>query len=192
MRTRLAIFMPLLIAVVAAACSGSSDSDEVASLGETATSTTVSPGEPDATVDTEEAVIAFTECLRDEGLDVEDPKVDANGHVQLPPIGFVAESEEEMDAAAQELEAAFATCEHHLEGVTLIGSGPESDVAFEDALVEYASCMRSQGIDMPDPDFSREDGVLEMAPELGPGDVEDFEVAHEECQGILSGAGLDF
>ena len=67
-----------------------------------------------------------------------------------------------------------------------------ADVAFEDALVEYAGCMRDHGIDMPDPDFSGEGGMMIELGQQSPGNEEEFEKAHRLCQPILAGAGLDF
>src|SRR5687768_18346222 len=44
------------------------------------------------------------------------------------------------------------------EGAT--GDGNDADAAanFEDAMVDYAACMREHGIDMPDPTFENDGG----------------------------------
>jgi hypothetical protein len=68
------------------------------------------------------------------------------------------------------------------------GSGePPSDAEAQDAMLEYAQCMRDNGIDMPDPEFDENGGAFMATPapeEGGPGEAE-FEAANEECQPIL-------
>ena len=63
--------------------------------------------------------------------------------------------------------------------------------AFEDAMLEYAQCMRDQGIDFPDPSMSADGGVV-IGPRQGAGngppseaDMQEFESADEECRHIL-------
>ena len=58
----------------------------------------------------------------------------------------------------------------------------------EDTLLEYAQCMRSQGYDIPDPDFSSGNGIID----LGSADEEEFEAADAECRHLLSDLGLNF
>jgi hypothetical protein len=69
-------------------------------------------------------------------------------------------------------------------------SGPGSQ-EFQDAMLEYAECMRDHGIDMPDPEFQGDGGVTQMMPEGeagGPGPSEEFEAADEACQPIIEDA----
>ena len=93
--------------------------------------------------------------------------------------------------AIAEMDENFAQCEEHLAGVALGASDPGSAVAFEDAFLEYAGCMREQGIDMPDPDFSGEGGaLLQMGPQT-PGEQTEFDAAHQACKEILADIGMD-
>ena len=57
----------------------------------------------------------------------------------------------------------------------------------EDLLVEYAGCMRDNGVDMPDPDFSGGSVMID----LGIADPNDptFQAADEACRSILAGFG---
>jgi hypothetical protein len=74
------------------------------------------------------------------------------------------------------------------------GSG-DSDVSEADreqALLDYAECMRDHGIDMPDPQISSEDGggILieqEGGAEMDP-ESDEFQQADEACQPILEDA----
>jgi hypothetical protein len=73
------------------------------------------------------------------------------------------------------------------------GGGPVDESEMQDAMLEYAECMREHGIDMPDPEFDGEGGGMVIQREApaagggttgGPGD-EDFEAAQEACGEIM-------
>jgi hypothetical protein len=140
--------LPLLLAIglLVAACSGTDSDAGVASLEDE----TASEQSQDATVDSdsqEEAVMAFTVCLRDEGLDVEDPVVDEQGNLRPPRPRDIADLDREVAGTA------FDTCNEYLEDVTF-GLDSEDRTEREDELLAFAACVRDNGYDMPDPDFS--------------------------------------
>jgi hypothetical protein len=63
----------------------------------------------------------------------------------------------------------------------------------EQALLDYAECMRDHGIDMPDPQISSEDGGGILIQQEGDGadmnpESEEFQQADEACQPILEEA----
>ena len=65
------------------------------------------------------------------------------------------------------------------------GDSPRNSQEFQDALLEYAECMRDHGIDMPDPEFSG-DGGVSIGRRVGPGgadpaDDEQFQADMEAC-----------
>lgn len=189
MHHRFAVSLLATMLFAAAACSGDSEVDAVATLDSTIpdVAATVPPRDP--AVEGERALLDFAQCMREHGVDMGDPTVDTEGNLQLPPIEFIASPDVDPDVAMAELDATFAACEQHLEGVVLNAAGPGSDVEFEDALLEYAGCMREQGIDMPDPDLSS--GVIDLGGN-GLGDIDEFEAAHEECKEILARVGMNF
>ena len=182
------LLMILLIAVAIAGCSSADNSEAVASL-ETVPSAEQADN-PTPQIDSEQAMLDFAQCLRDQGVEVGDPTMSADGSMQMPPIEFVGPADEDPEAAMAAMDDIFAECESHLEGIALAAPDPGAGVAFEDALLEYAGCMRDQGIDMPDPDLSGSGGVIDLGLS-GPGDQEEWEAAHKECQPILAGAGLN-
>ena len=101
----------------------------------------------DPALDNEAKMMALTECLREHGIEVLDPVVDADGNVDKPEL---AEGVEWDKNAGQAWEA----CEHHLEGFT--GWGKERVDASEQAeqLDEYialATCLREKNYDIDDP-----------------------------------------
>ena len=177
--------VPLLLTIglVAAACSGADSDAGVASLeGES-----VSEQAQDAAADSvsqEEAVMAFTVCLRDEGLDVEDPIVDDQGNLRPPRLRDVADLDRDVS------EAAFESCNEYLEDVTF-GLESEDRTEREDELLAFAACVRENGYDMPDPDFStpRSPGSGGGGP-FGGLDREDpaFQAALAACSDVF-GAG---
>ena len=137
--------------------------------------------------ETEQAILDLTSCLRDNGLDIEDPTVDASGNVDFGNFGDLSEVDDEV--AEQALDA----CRDLLDGVTLGFADQIDFTAIEDGLLEYAVCMRDNGFDLPDPDFSL-DAFFGGGPDgeqQGPfGDIDPddpaFAAANEECEYILT------
>jgi len=73
-----------LISLLLVACV--SGSDDVASLRTTGDTQAVEPAVDAAAVlrDDEAAMMAYTQCMRDQGIELLDPVVDADGNVQKP------------------------------------------------------------------------------------------------------------
>ncbi len=172
------------LALVAAACGGGSDSQGVASLESESEVLAASTDDPATTeADAEEAMLAFAQCLRDQGLDIADPEVDEDGNLRL---SRPAPDAEDLDRAA--FQEARDACSGLLEGVSF-GFRDFDRTEIEDTLVEYAACMRDNGVDMPDPDFSAQPGPGGGGPfgRLDPDDPA-FQAAAAACQDILAGA----
>jgi len=69
------------------------------------------------------------------------------------------------------------------------GGGRVDDSEFQDAMLEFAACMREHGIDMPDPEFDGDGGgvMIGGGPDE-PGNQpsqEEFEAADEACSSIM-------
>ena len=194
---RLLTVVPAL-ALVVAACSSSSDTGGVASLDDTATTTTTSAG--DAQVSVEDAMLAYAQCMRDQGIDMPDPTFDGQGGfgVQVQPGDPGTFDREQMDAAQQ-------VCQQYLADVRQGFDRPDPS-EMEDQLVAFAECMRDQGItDFPDPDLSdfgpgtgggprvqTGEGSGEASLSFGPFQGVDFsdsavQAAAEACQGDFGG-----
>jgi len=171
----------LALALAAAACGGTEASTGVASLDEAATTTTAGAG--DATVDTEEAVLAFAECLRAEGLDVPDPEFDGEGGFTF---GFREAFRVEGGGPDEEFQGAFEACGELLEGVAQQFERPDLS-EIQDDLLAFAECMRDNGIEVADPDLS------ELGQGPGRGRIFDLDIndplvqaAGEICQSELA------
>jgi hypothetical protein len=147
--------------LVVGACSSdeSATTDAVASLDETPT-TTSSTTPAEANADADEAILAYVQCLRDEGLDLQDPDLSDDGG-----LGLRRQFADEGEEISQEVEAAFDACDDMRDGVaTRFENVDTSDT--EDRLLAFSQCMRDGGVaDFPDPDLS----VWEPGAGLGPG-----------------------
>ncbi|MDX2342755.1 MAG: hypothetical protein QNL12_02960 [Acidimicrobiia bacterium] len=173
----------LILALVAAACGGddSGDGNAVASIKDVATTTTAAPGEADELGNDEAAVLEFAACMRDGGIDFPDPVVDSDGNVGFDLLAL--RDLAEVDQA--EIEAAFEPCAPFLAGVNF-GFDRVFETEFQDELVAFSACMRDNGFDLPDPDFSALTGDGQLYPEFDLDDP-DFEVALEACEESLPG-----
>jgi hypothetical protein len=117
---------------------------------------TPSPTPTAGSEDPEEALLAFTECMRENGIDMPDPvfrRIDGSGG----DGGGVAEAQPgealPFDPNSDEFQAAQDACQHHLEGLGPLepGDAPRLSPEEEEAFLAFAECMREHGIDMPDP-----------------------------------------
>ncbi|MEA2000606.1 MAG: hypothetical protein U9N84_01765 [Actinomycetota bacterium] len=182
----------LALVVLTTACGGTDDADAgVASLEASVAETDVvaADADDDAVVDEEQALLEFSACMRDQGVDFGDPTVDADGNVQLNPGGRPGDG---IDRDA--MRTAFEACGDNLNGITQ-GFRNTDLTELEDQFLEYSVCMRDNGYDMPDPDFS---SIGRPGGEGGEGggifgginpDDPDFQTAQEACQDILAGFG---
>ncbi len=152
------MYRPLIavvaLAVVVAACGGPGG-EGVASLEEpTADGGVVEETNIAAEPSDEESILAFAQCMRDNGVEgFEDPGFNADGSLEFRGGGPGAFG----DIDRQTLRSAFEACQEHLEGFAF-GPGSVDRSEIEDRLVEFAACMRDPNrgnlSDFPDPDFS--------------------------------------
>jgi hypothetical protein len=122
-----------------------------------------------APADEREQALRFTQCLRDNGLDVPDPEA-AGGPVRI-------DGSTDPDA----VEAAMEACEEF--APDLAGPGGEPlDQEQMARLRRFAQCMRDNGLpDFPDPDA--EGGIVARVGEGGlEPDGEAFRRAEEACR----------
>ena len=150
---RLAVVsLGLALMLGAAACGGNSDGAKVATLGGAGGRAGDGNAAGTKTKDPQQAALDVARCMRQHGVDMPDPKVDAQGRVQIQ-IGPGGGGNRPPDP--KKLQAAQQACGNLLgDG----GDGPgQMDPKARDAMVAYARCMRQQGIDMPDP---TDDGLV--------------------------------
>jgi hypothetical protein len=167
-RTRMGLLPGLLLvlALAVAACGGGGgNSDGVASLGgnDKPTATT----RPGGSGDVKQRALAYARCMRQQGIDMPDPKFDAQGRMaqQLPP--GVGPDDPKFKAADQ-------ACKQYAPNG---GEPAKLDPQQQQQLLAHARCMRRHGINLPDP---KPDGRVD-APGIDPGDPK-FKAAEQACQ----------
>ena len=141
--------VPVLVMALAltlvAACGDDDEAEEVASLFGGRRSRASDDGRQGI----EDALLDFTQCLRDEGIDVPDVQLDASGAPIIRPEDIAG-----IDLESPEVQAAADTCLPILTdaGAFSFADDPELQALLQDSLQEFAVCMREQGItDFPDP-----------------------------------------
>lgn len=150
----------LCAALVLAACGeGSTDTGGTAAQTEDTTP---------PSIDANEAVSAYTECMRDNGVDIEDPTTDAEGNLipgSLPGVPQPGDNPGTGQAPGsgldEETQAALQECNGLLEGTGLGFGGPRGGgdpEAFQGQFAELTSCLEDQGIEVSDPDSSAGEG----------------------------------
>lgn len=190
MKQRVVVLLAAL-ALAATACSGDSADEGVASL-ETATTVavadTVAPTDTtEGEVDQEQARLDFAACMREEGIEMGDPTVDADGNVRFGNLRSLVEGDVDRDV----MEAAREVCIGDLEGVGLTFRDQKDTSVEQDAFLAFAICMRGNGFDMPDPDLSNTGPGGDGNGPFGVIDLEDldFKAAMEPCRQFLAGTG---
>ena len=152
--SRWLLTVPALAALTLSACGGTTSatdaSSDAASANEVASldDTEVVPDAQDATstLDADEAALEFSACLREQGLDVPDIGVDADGNVD------VRDALDAIDRSDGSFRDAMDSCADILAdigfgGGARGGGGLGDNVEIQDALVELTDCMRDQGFD---------------------------------------------
>jgi hypothetical protein len=98
-------------------------------------------GDASANPNNQEAHLKFAQCMRDNGVPMDDPKVDADGNIQMNLDG------DGVDPATAK--AAEAKCKKLLPNG---GETGKADPAIVEQLRKFSKCMRENGLpDFPDP-----------------------------------------
>jgi hypothetical protein len=146
-RSASALALAALVVVLAGACSKSSGGPDVASVG-TPAGTGATPS-ASASADRTDQLRAFAQCMRDQGVDVKDPQAGAG-------IGGLAGMGDGIDANDPKVQAAFTACQSKLPNG---GQPPKLNPQQVALYLQFAACMRDNGVDLPDPSA---DGSLQF------------------------------
>ncbi|WP_145499491.1 hypothetical protein [Streptomyces sp. CFMR 7] len=159
----LAVFLfTTALALSATACTGGdSDGGGSGTRNEGSASTTKKTDEDQA--------LEHRKCLREQGLDIPEPKPGENG------MGVTIDG---GSKSQKEMEKAFKACE----GKAVGGGRKELSQAEKDKMVAFARCMRKNGFDMPDPTF--DGGAVAAMPAPQGKDMKKFEQANKACESV--------
>lgn len=176
-----------LALLLATGCSSGSDGgdDGAATTGGGSAPTSSSGAASEATSEEQQALM-FSRCMRENGVpSFPDPVVASDGSISF---GVGSDGLEGVDTDV--LNAANTACEQYSDG--LGGSFDASNQSdLQDSLVAYAQCMRQNGYDLADPDFSAGSGpgaLSEFAAGIDRSDPA-FTAANAVCESELAGLG---
>ena len=151
MKKYLNIFL-LFLFVLFSACSSSDDSQGVISANDLSSDTTVTtiPEEvAEEVVSVEDAQLLLARCLRENGYNISDPKNDESLRSVLQPVFLAADQK-----GREELQETIQTCAED-NNIPLGGSAefenPEAVADSLDTQLEFAQCLRENGIEIEDP-----------------------------------------
>ena len=107
----------------------------------------------------EEITTEFTSCMRDQGFSVADPELNADGTINIEKIRTEIRSNVVASVGnnnnTERIQGAFRDCLPILQNATFAQPREEEDIiVLQDRLLEMAQCLRDDGLDVPDPDFS--------------------------------------
>jgi hypothetical protein len=151
----------------ASACGGGSNS-KVASLGKSNSSSSQgSTG--DAKKSFQDALLEFSKCMRQHGVDLPDPTFDDTGAGGVAMVGGDPSKMPSPDSAVYK--AAQTACQPILDAVekTFGPQSAEEQAKMRDRALAFAKCMRSKGVDVPDPTFD-DNGGMKIEAHGGPPD----------------------
>lgn len=144
---RLASTVGLAFILALSACgSDTTASSKVATLGtlsgnEASTETTVA-------VDSQDAILAYAACMRENGVDMADPTFDADGNPVLANVG----ADSGIDRRSTEFQTAQTACGDLIQGVEFgrgQGGGFDRD-AIAAAMNDFTACLRDEGLAVDD------------------------------------------
>ena len=151
MKKYLNIFL-LLLFVLFSACSSSDESQGVVStndLSSDITDTTIAEEVVEEVVSVEDTQLLLARCLRGNGYDIKDPKNDESLQSVLQPVFLAADQK-----GREELFETIQTCAEE-NNIPLGGSAefenPEAVADSLDTQLEFAQCLRENGIEIEDP-----------------------------------------
>ena len=142
----------LILFVLITACSSPEESQGVVStndLSSDTTITTIAEEVVEEVVSVEDAQLLLARCLRESGYDITDPKNDESLQRVIGPIWLAADQK-----GRQELQESIQTCAEE-NNIPLGGSSefenPEAVADLLDTQLEFAQCLRENGIEIEDP-----------------------------------------
>ncbi|MEI7547381.1 MAG: hypothetical protein WCK21_04905, partial [Actinomycetota bacterium] len=140
---RLAAVIGISLVIALSACSDGSSTSKVASLNGqgVATTTTISAK------DSQDAILAYAACMRENGVDMQDPTFDANGNMTGGGLG----RNSGVDRQSTAFQTAQTKCGSLIQGVNFGGRRANFDpTAVQAAMNDFTACLRSRGLTVDD------------------------------------------
>lgn len=99
---------------------------------------------PEAETESQDAMLGFSECMREHGIELPDPRFGAGSF-------FASGAMDDIDMMSREFLFAFGACQGFL-AAAVPQVDPDELAERNERAVAFAECMRAEGIDWPDPD----------------------------------------
>ena len=156
---------------------------------------------PDNEQSFEDAMVSYSACMREHGVDMPDPTFDGKGGSMImrtdsatgdgdaaPALG--GPDDETFKAAAEACQPIMDTAQQNMPKLSA-----EEEAKMRDEALKFAQCMRAHGVDMPDPTFDAAGASSVIIKGEGddsgpPVDVDKFNEAATACQGEGFGGGF--
>ena len=192
-----AIASVALAALLAACSSPAASANGVVSLASNVPGTSPAPSASGLTP--EEAMLSYAQCMRDHGIDMQDPVFSQTGGGAGGGGGTVTQQGPGLNPkTAPGFKAADDACKHFLDAIKRNVSGKPMSAAEQQAFLDFAACMRDHGIDMADPTFEGGGVSIQIGSDSAGKDSGQkidpqspaFQTAQTACQHFLQDAGL--
>jgi hypothetical protein len=185
----------LLLALAVGACAASPGGQGVVSLQDPSASPDPS-AVPSASIDPEDAMEAFEACMREHGVDVQVAAIGeegepVGGEVRIgegPQGGAPAQPGGGTPPDREAVAEADEACRHLLPAGGMGDPDATMDPALADQMLEFAQCMRDNGIDFPDPVFEGGGVTMQIGGPDGGGidpSSDSFQAAQEACAEVM-------
>lgn len=142
------------------------------------------PGGGYTSLTDEDKVTLFSSCMRQKGFAFGDPELNADSTINWERFKESINLLSNNTTKSYNLKGALDGCYHHLDKVIITKAlNKEDEVVQQDMLLEYADCLRQNGIELDDPVFyhsSRQSMKAEF-PELDTPD-KSYEMAANLCK----------
>jgi hypothetical protein len=187
--------LALVLAGSLAACGADTGGNDVASLatGDQAGGTSTTVATPLTEEEIAEAQQAFQACMEEHGVDIQVAPVEADGSggggMVLRTEGGGPADEGSADMPSKdEMDAANEACQPLMDKVIQNAPKPDPEemAQMKEQALQFAQCMRDNGVDMPDPQFEENGGMTQSLGEEQ-GKDPDMESATETCKEYMLG-----
>jgi hypothetical protein len=128
-----------------------------------------------AAQENEQDIVKFAKCMREHGVNVSTP-AGGSGPIRITGSGSASNP--------HALEAAQNACKAYQPKGRRQNLSPAEKAAAEDAGLKFAQCMRSHGVNVPNPTTSSSGGFGIQIHSVNPNGPA-FQAAQKACQGLL-------
>jgi len=175
--------------------SGGANATGVATLGSSGSSgqdSKTKSGKAPTEAETQDAFRQYAACMREHGIEMQDPSSDGGGPRVVKPNGGSGPSNVMSVGGATvtglspddpAFKSADAACKHFIEGAIANAQknlDPKEVEKMKQQALNFAKCMREHGVDMPDPQFG-ENGTMTQSIKVD-ADSQQFQQAQEACK----------